>query len=461
MSLVSHNLCENNRPPSLTSRDLYVSMLRFKKTYGDFMGITIKRFFCGLSTRLQLLCMFLSLVGVGFGVKSYLQVKGVLGETASEQFLESLHHQIIIAIIANIVVGYIIMRIATKQIKNLGECMRALTEDKLETEVPYVKHQTEIGSMARKVQIFKEHAIEKKELEEKQARAAVHAQEEKRKAMHALAKKFEDEVQGIINALSKAAQESSVVSDSLVDLMKSVSTKAKGVGSASESTSMNVQVVASAAEELSTSVREITETVNKSQDVVKDAVSRTEEIDSVTNALVAESNAIGEVVGLINNIAKQINLLALNATIEASRAGEAGKGFSVVASEVKSLAQQTADATSQISSKIQSMQEASNKVVTSIVSIKDSILHISEFGSAIADAISQQAVSTVEIARNMQTASGSTQQINDNISDVSIFVGQASSASSQVAASAKMFSQQSQEMHEKVAEFLSGIKQPA
>ena len=55
------------------------------------------------------------------------------------------------------------------------------------------------------------------------------------------------------------------------------------------------------------------------------------------------------IVGLIRNVASQINLLALNATIEAARAGEAGKGFAVVASEVKNLAVQAAAATQQIS----------------------------------------------------------------------------------------------------------------
>ena len=61
------------------------------------------------------------------------------------------------------------------------------------------------------------------------------------------------------------------------------------------------------------------------------------------------ANQIGEVVQLINDIAEQTNLLALNATIEAARAGDAGKWFAVVASEVKSLANQTTQATESIS----------------------------------------------------------------------------------------------------------------
>ena len=80
----------------------------------------------------------------------------------------------------------------------------------------------------------------------------------------------------------------------------------------------------------------------------------------------AMSREIGEVVGVIRHIAKQTNLLALNASIEAARAGEAGRGFAVVAEEVKTLANETAAATSTIHKQVEATQSSTSQVLEAI-----------------------------------------------------------------------------------------------
>ncbi|MFX9600772.1 methyl-accepting chemotaxis protein, partial [Acinetobacter baumannii] len=85
----------------------------------------------------------------------------------------------------------------------------------------------------------------------------------------------------------------------------------------------NVQTVASASEELSASIREIAGQVANSSRIASGAVEQAQRTDAIVQGLASSAEKIGEVVGLINQIAGQTNLLALNATIEAARAGEA------------------------------------------------------------------------------------------------------------------------------------------
>ncbi|MET0537466.1 MAG: methyl-accepting chemotaxis protein [Xanthobacteraceae bacterium] len=112
------------------------------------------------------------------------------------------------------------------------------------------------------------------------------------------------------------------------------------------------------------------------------------------NGLAQATRTIGDVVKLIGQIAGQTNLLALNATIEAAQAGEAGRSFAVVASEVKSLAVQTASATNEIAGQITALQTSTSEAVDAIQGIEECMGTINTYASAIAASVEQQSKAT-------------------------------------------------------------------
>jgi len=187
-------------------------------------------------------------------------------------------------------------------------------------------------------------------------------------------------------------------------------------------------------------------------------VRQAEKTDARITALSNAATRVGNVVKLITDIAEQTNLLALNATIEAARAGEAGRGFAVVASEVKTLAEQTAKATGEISQQISGIQNATQESVTAIRDISATIERLSEVASTIAAAVEEQGAATQEIARNVQQAAHGTQQVSSNITDVQRGAAETGSASSQVLSTAKMLATDSTRLKDEVGKFLRTVR---
>jgi methyl-accepting chemotaxis protein len=191
--------------------------------------------------------------------------------------------------------------------------------------------------------------------------------------------------------------------------------QANQASNAASNAAKNVGAVAGATVELNSSIQEISRQISHASDVCRKAAEETHHTNVVMRELADAAGEINAVVDLINKIAAQTNLLALNATIEAARAGEMGKGFTVVASEVKSLASQTAAATGTIGEKVDAIQQRAAQAVDALRQIDKTVVSVNEITAAIASAMQEQDAAVAEISRNAQEASAGASQVSSSL----------------------------------------------
>lgn len=243
--------------------------------------------------------------------------------------------------------------------------------------------------------------------------------------------------------IERASEE---VAGSVEEISHGAETQSENLGEvASEMNEMSatVEEIAASAEEVAQTAETAVERSNAGQAYAMDATSEIEAIETQADETVTQVEAldgkmdeIGEIVEMITEIAEQTNILALNASIEAARAGEAGDGFGVVASEIKSLAEEVADATTDIERRIGEVQSTTSEAVEGMETMSD---RVEEGAETIEDAIEM----FDDIAEAVGEAESGIQEISDATDDqaasseeIVSMVDEVSSASEQAAAEA-------------------------
>jgi methyl-accepting chemotaxis protein len=360
-------------------------------------------------------------------------------------------------VIASVGLVMMVRRRICQPIVDLTGTMSRLAGGDVSTEIPGAERSDEIGAMAAAVQVFKDNKIEADRLAAEQE-AENEVKMRRASVLDDLTRAFEAKVTELVGGLSQASSAMEGTAQSMSSTAAATNRQAAIVAAASEQTSTNVQTVASATEELTSSITEISRQVTQSTQIAARAVENARRTGDTARSLAEGAQKIGDVVTLIQTIAAQTNLLALNATIEAARAGDAGRGFAVVASEVKSLAGQTAKATTEISEQIAAIQAASDETVTAIKNVVDVITEIDQIGIAIASAIEEQGSATKEISRSVQEAARGTQEVNTNISGVQQAADETGSAANRVLGAAEQLSSQSSDLAGQFNRFLSEVR---
>ena len=363
---------------------------------------------------------------------------------------------IILALIG--IVSTILALGITRPISSIVHSMLDLADGKLDITVPHQGRRDEIGNMSKALLVFRDNALERRELEAQQAAQKAEAEAKQRQMLLEMAETFDKQVGSIFSQVKQGATMLEEQMGLLADRAKENSSRVTTISSAMEESSVNVETVASATEEMTASISEIAMQVEESRGVANTAVEEVNKASDVVSTLSDASDAIGRIVGLIQDIAGQTNLLALNATIEAARAGEAGKGFAVVAAEVKDLASQTGRATEEISGQIISIQTNIAGAVDAIRLVKKTIGNMTAISGTIAAAVEEQGTATGEISSSISLAAAGSREVSDNAEALSGLASENGKAAIIMSDNMQDLCGQMDTLEDQIVAFLSGIR---
>jgi methyl-accepting chemotaxis protein len=353
--------------------------------------------------------------------------------------------------------GIYAARSVAKPIQAITAVMRRLAEGDFSRQVPFTERRDEIGAMAAALEVFKQNARRIGELEKQRFEDERRAAAERRASLIAFAEQLRSAAGAIVQTVLDSARQLENSAQLLTQSASGTLDMAGAVESSAVTASGSVDVVSRSSGQLAVSIAEISSQMTKSTEIAGAAAQQASQTRSRIDELEAATRRIGDVVDLIRTIATQTNLLALNATIEAARAGEAGRGFSVVAQEVKVLADQTEKATHEIGDQIASIQRGTGEAVAMISAISETITQMSQIAFAIAAAVDEQQVVTQQIAENAAMAARGTAEVTQAIGQVNASAQDTGAAAEQVLSATVALTKESDNLSREIEAFVARV----
>ena len=246
-------------------------------------------------------------------------------------------------------------------------------------------------------------------------------------------------IQNVSNEVSSAADQ---VASSSNDLADGATNQAAVV----EELTATVAGVSEQVENNSKSAKEISGRVDELGNAILESNGKMHEMVDSMHEINEASKEIDKIIATINEIASQTNLLALNASIEAARAGEAGKGFTVVANQVNSLADQSA----------QAAKESAMLIETSVKAVEKGMVIAGQTAAQLEDVAENSKIITEEvtnIAETLETQTTEIRQINEGIEQINYVVQTNSATSEECAAASQEMSSEAESLREMIRKF--------
>ena len=237
-------------------------------------------------------------------------------------------------------------------------------------------------------------------------------------SIKAILELLEIELGGMIRQLERAASSVAGGAEATAITLTAVRQRTDALGVRSSEAQSTAAVFSQAAGKFANSAEGIGSQVRDAGKLADEASAAAHDASLNVDRLKESSAAIGNVVNLIAQIARQTTLLALNSTIEAARAGSAGRGFAVVASEVKALAVQTQDATEEIKKKIEALQRDAAGSVEAVHRISQAIQAIRPVFENVNGAVAEQNETTSAMTENVATASNFIASVGDSAAEI-------------------------------------------